>query len=484
MTAILDPLHSRPIDVHRWSDHPEVGDWVEQIWNEHFGDMERSRPGPKPKTPFRTQLKILILDLYVAWMEDPELSIGVSMDTTAYDTRSRYNALNISKHIIQVINRLVEVDYLVIARGSYSGAGAGGNRITRVRASDRLRAIFQGSNVQRDDITRVRTQECLALRGNDDRLIDYEDNDETNRQREELRDYNVVLLNNFIDVGTLEERRLVTGQDRGRDVIQMIGHHHHFIRRVYSRGDWGCNGRFYGGWWQQISSNYRQHILIEDTPTVEVDFKGLHLQILAAEHGADLGDDPYLLPQGMIPGTPPELQRVLLKKLVLTALNATDRASAYRSFRSEWPTGHMGKGLTNNVLESLINRFLEHHLFLRDLLFADQGIRLMNVDSQIAERVHRHFTRQGVVVLSIHDSFVVDYTRVGELRRVMAEASEAVVGRPLPSASVGMGLDEIDTDKRDDLKAWREERIVRCNGYLARKAAWEERMARVVTALQ
>ena len=156
--------------------------------------------------------------------------------------------LNISKDIIQIINRLVEAGYVVIAKGSYSGAGAGGNRKSRVRASDTLRAVFGGSTVVRDDITRLRTQECLVLRGENDRLIDYDDTDETNRQREELRDYNVVLLDHFIDVGTLDDRRLVTGQDRGRDVIQRIGHHDHFIRRVYSRGDWGCNGRFYGGW--------------------------------------------------------------------------------------------------------------------------------------------------------------------------------------------------------------------------------------------
>ena len=435
--------------------------------------MQGNKPGPKPKTPFKTQLKILILDLYVAWLEDPELSIGVSMNANAYDTRSRYNALNISKHIIQIINRLVEAGYVVIAKGSYSRAGAGGNRISRVRASDTLRAVFQGSTVVRDDITRLQTQECLILRDSNDRPIDYVDTDETNRQRAELRDYNVLLTDHFIDVGTLEEPRVVTGQDYGRDVVQQIGHHHHFIRRVYSRGDWGCNGRFYGGWWQQISSDYRKHILIDDRPTVEVDYRGLHLQILAAEQGAELGEDPYLLPEGTIPGTPPALQRALLKKLVLTALNAADRASAYRSFRGEWPKGHMGKSITNERLDALVDKFLGKHPFLEDLVFADQGIRLMHVDSQIAEQVHRHFTEQGVVVLSVHDSFIVDYTRVGELRHVMSEASEAVVGRALPMDRHGVGLDEIDADKRDDLKAWRDERVVRCEGYLARKAAWE-----------
>jgi hypothetical protein len=78
-----------------------------------------------------------------------------------------------------------------------------------------------------------------------------------------------------------------------------------------------------------------------------------------------------------------------------------------------------------------------------------------------------------VPVLSVHDSFIVDYSRVGELKRVMAEASEAVVGKPLPVSSGGVGLDEVDPDEGEDLRQWREERIDRSEGYLARNTSWK-----------
>ncbi len=35
----------------------------------------------------------------------------------------------------------------------------------------------------------------------------------------------------------------------------------------------------------------------------------------------------------------------------------------------------------------------------------------MYLDSCIAERVHHHFTTQAVPVLSVHDSYIIDYTR-------------------------------------------------------------------------
>ena len=46
----------------------------------------------------------------------------------------------------------------------------------------------------------------------------------------------------------------------------------------------------------------------------------------------------------------------------------------------------------------------------------------------------------------MHDSFIIDYTRVDELKRVMAEASAAVVGRALPVSQSGLGLGEFRAD--------------------------------------
>jgi hypothetical protein len=90
---IEDPWYSRPLDVHRWSDHPEVKRLVTAVWDAHFSDMQRaaSAPGPRPKTSFRHQLQVLLLDLYVAWLEDPALSVGVAMSVNYWDTTSRYN---------------------------------------------------------------------------------------------------------------------------------------------------------------------------------------------------------------------------------------------------------------------------------------------------------------------------------------------------------------------------------------------------------
>jgi hypothetical protein len=476
---IEDPWHSRVLDVHRWSDHREIVTVVEGLWASHFAHLDTDgRSGPKPKRSFKHQFRVLILDLYVAWLEDPELSIGVSMSQNDWQTWSRYNALNISKKILPLILSLAELGLIDLAKGSYGGSKALGNRTTRIRAAEPLRVMFRGLGSTRDDVHQVENQECIVLKsgeGDAARLVDYEDTDQTHKMRRDLVAYNSLLASSYIDIPGLDDPWVTRRDARGREFRVHIDHHHQFVRRIFSRGDWSCNGRFYGPWWQQIDKTLRAQIFINDTPTVEVDFKGLHVAILSAERGVTIEGDPYELPAGLVPGALPELQRILLKKLVLTALNANSEQAAFASFREGFPTGHMAKGLTNKDLGGLLVAFARRHPHLVDCLCADQGIRLMNLDGQIAEIVQRFFTRRGIPVLSVHDSFIIDYTHVGDLKIAMGLAAERVVGKPLALEANGLGLDEMTDDPAVvlDYQTWREP--PRGTGYLDRLSRWEGR---------
>lgn len=210
----------------------------------------------------------------------------------------------------------------------------------------------------------MEAQECIILKageGDAAKVVEYEDTQETNSMRKELVAYNALLADTFIDVPTLENP-WVTRQDQwGREVKVQIDPHHQFVRRIFSRSDWACNGRFYGPWWQQVSKELRGQIFINDTPTVEVDFKGLHVMILSAEKGVVIEGDPYALPTGLVPGAPAVLQRNIIKKLVLTCLNAKNNAAAFASFRDGFAAGHMAKGITNEELEALLGAFTAKH---------------------------------------------------------------------------------------------------------------------------
>jgi hypothetical protein len=483
---IEDPWHSRILDVHRWSDHPEIIRVVTQIWDAHFQHLhEEGRSGPRPKRSYPHQLRVLILDLYVAWLEDPTLSVAVSMSANDWKTWSRYNALGISKKVLPLIHGLAKAGMIDVAKGSYSGPTVWWNRTTRIRAAEPLIALFRPAKATRDDIRQIEGQECIVLKSGDGdgaKLAEYEDTPETLKMRKELHDYNALLADAYIDIPTRENPWTTRLDDRGKEVRVLIDHHHQFARRIFSRGDWGCNGRFYGPWWQQLGKEFRSQIFINDTPTVEVDYKGLHVAILSAQKGVSVAGDPYALPEGLVAGTPPSLQRALVKKLVLTALNARSNVAAYSSFREGFPSGHMAKGLNNKELDALLAAFTDRHPHLAEYLCADQGIRLMNTDGKIAELVHRWFTRRRIPVLSVHDSFIIDYTRVDELKRVMGLASKWVVGKALMVEAAGPGLGTLSGGRAVnlDFECWRE--TARCDGYLQRLKQWEERKGREVVS--
>ena len=165
-------------------------------------------------------------------------------------------------------------------------------------------------------------------------------------------------------------------------------------------------------------------------------------------------------------GATPVEQRRIIKKLVLTAIKAPSRGAGFASFREGFPTGERARKTTNGELGVLLDTFATRHSQLVDSLCSDQGIRLMNIDSQSAGYVQGWFTRRGNPALSIHDSFTIDYTRVRTLKWVMRLASRSVVGRVLGGEASGPGLDEMSDEGEVmlDFQWWRE--TARCGGIL------------------
>ena len=62
----------------------------------------------------------------------------------------------------------------------------------------------------------------------------------------------------------------------------------------------------------------------------------------------------------------------------------------------------------------------------------DRGIMLMNTDAKIVLRVLERMRRRGIVVLPIHDSFVVEEHFEAILREEMEAACMHFFGAPIP----------------------------------------------------
>lgn len=67
------------------------------------------------------------------------------------------------------------------------------------------------------------------------------------------------------------------------------------LYRVFNDGTFDHGGRFYGGWWQNIPSEYRRFLTLDSIPTVELDFANMQLAMLYAKIGLNLEGDAYAI---------------------------------------------------------------------------------------------------------------------------------------------------------------------------------------------
>ena len=95
-TEFLNYINSRPLDVHRWSEYPEVNEFVNEIYSELISIKGH-------ETTSKKLVKVILLDLYVAWSADPDLMIMFSKNNNSYKAKSRYNELHIGKTIIKIV---------------------------------------------------------------------------------------------------------------------------------------------------------------------------------------------------------------------------------------------------------------------------------------------------------------------------------------------------------------------------------------------
>ena len=447
-----DLNRSRPLDVHRWSEYPEVNQWVNGFWEEHLeARFPAAVTGKKAKKPPKAMFKVLFLDLYVAWLDDPDLSIGISRDVNAYKVNSRYNALYISEKIIDVLDALLELGFA----DQYLGSENAG-KVTRIWPLPPLIEYFKLAAFAEYAIDTHEGKETVILNKKEavdaddlDTLddatkaktiaIEYEDTDSPViiPSRELLRGYHALLRQAFIDLSCMEQPVVETeywnGKRKRWETRRVsLKQHNKFVRRIFYRGDWSLGGRFHGGWWQQIPSALRKFIRINDEITQELDYSGFHVSLAYALEGQQPPEDPYRLAT-TLDDFDADTQRDIVKSLVLMAINAKNEAGAFKAFRNDWnktkDKPEVSVKMTDKLLRHLLEVFRAENDVIDLYLCTDKGVELMALDGRITAHIIETFTELGMPVLTVHDSYVVQQPHQELLEKTMDEACQKELGR-------------------------------------------------------
>jgi hypothetical protein len=203
-------------------------------------------------------------------------------------------------------------------------------------------------------------------------------------------------------------------------------------KKVYRQfsGEDGIGGRLYGHYVQGLPSAVRKKLLIDDKPSVELDYSSIQLRLAYALADAEMPElnDFYIQPEyanheKFIRDLHREDMKAVLTRSVGNPTRETTIQSIFKYLRDSRSKATMAKA------ERLYDQFWEIHSeacpHAGDNIPAAWG-KLQYLDSQIALRVLSKLIDQGIFAIPVHDSFIVKAKYEDQLGIAMIEAAQEV----------------------------------------------------------
>jgi len=393
----------------------------------------------------RGNIKVLILNLFHHWQFDPELFTGISRNVNSYEVNSQYNALRITKRIIEIADALKVEDglgYLDYYPGYRHREIPKLSRNSRIRPTQKLIDLFKerlsspGSVV----ITRPTNEEVIYLRRRDPDTgqktnIPYKDSD---APAISVMRSNLARINGRLEatsIGLQNTPEALEALERAKQDKRIPDLSAKRLHRVFNNESWEQGGRFYGGWWTGAPKYLREYIQIADgnelTPTIELDFACIHIDLLYAMQGIDyhkqIKGDPYTLE-----GHENDKDLRTFCKIALNViLNADDRNAAIKALREKLQEEKF-KTVRSRVdslgkIGDIITMFEEKHSLIKEHFYKKAGLALQYSDSQIAEKVMIRALDKGFEVLPVHDSFLCGWKHALDMYQLMVAAYQEQV---------------------------------------------------------
>lgn len=237
---------------------------------------------------FEAQVEALVCEAIYRDLESPEQWVTIPRAKAKLGQKSRYRSPVLRESITDVLDSLSgpAVGFLEQRKGEPAAFARGPQ--TTFRASSDLLARAYRLGIGWDDFDRREGEEVIVLKEaredhwSDPERLEYEDTEETNRYREQMREIN--------------------GWLRGADLKQVsstwpevdLGNRN--LKRYFNAGSFELGGRLFGGFWQAMSKAERKDLFIEGERAVELDFSQVGPRILYGIVGSTLDRDAYAVP--------------------------------------------------------------------------------------------------------------------------------------------------------------------------------------------
>lgn len=415
--------HSRPIDVHKWSDYLEVQKLVESITDE----LKQVIPENIARNPkkYANSIRVLLLDLYVAYWQGDKW-VGYPRTPKNYGT-VRLDKLHISGGIIVIIiDNLKKLGYVRTVLGKKPKGKKKGKQ-SRVQANDRLVALFIQCKIKDWMICRTHHGEIYLrhkTKNGKKIQLEIEKTPHTRQLRADVQTINDVLLQAEINLPLTKSEQVRLqhrmGWLRPGLCVELFGTSY---RRIFN-DDLEHGGRWYGHWCLAIPSEYRQNIKINGEPTVELDYSGLHIRMLYDLDGIPQPNgDMYNYP-GCIHS---EDARTIRKIILQAVINAKKLKKACKGAAKSIRESDSLRA-TDSEISQIADKLMERHYPISDSFCSGMGLTLQYEDSEVARGILMDLAAMNIPCLPVHDSFIVQTRHEALLKKLMVQHYNARLG--------------------------------------------------------
>jgi len=369
-------------------------------------------------------LRVIVANVFNASSIDRHIAVGFSRNKAWYSNSIQNKAAGLKfEAMVHIVDSLTEdFGYLELKAGYWDKQSKSGHS-ARMRATPRLMNLLCGKHgVDLLDVRRRHIGDTIILKDQDKKKIWFDDTADVIRMRNNLETINNMIASKFIGLALFDEaideiNKILSSKldetGEGRKILDFssIG-----LTRNFNNGSFLEGGRFYKGWWQQIPSRYRRYIRIDDIGVEEVDFVGLHINLLYLLEGLPLPDTDVYLLEGV-----PDKSRKMLKIALQIMLNCTNKSTATKKIKHEYPADSDPELFSKISHEKIIKSFRKKHKAIDHYFYTGHGVKLQFIDSEIAEDILLRLSAKGIMALPVHDSFLVQRFHKDVLVETMKE---------------------------------------------------------------
>ena len=379
---------------YRYSDNYSIIKLSQKIYHEMLSVNPNIK---KHAAKFKDHLKKILCDLAICFYQQKCLII--SRDKKYYDTQ-----LEDYKVMMYILDFMIDNEYIGQKLGCFDFEKKKGIK-SRIWSKEKLLDLFEKENVKSSDIKNREKFNEILIRDEEKNDVDYEETEFIKNLRLrigliniEYAKHSIKMLDDFIFPR---------------------------IQAIYSRRSIDLGGRLYakphrGLNYQTASKEVRKTITIDNEETIEVDYAGLHINMLyALEHiQYPLDKSPYSFWMDVQLDQSPnnlEIAKKQAKKAMFTLMNAKSIKDALWVLRDadsevDW----------DNIIELM----LKEHSRIKKYIGSDMGITLQNLDSKMMLDILEECKELEIVALGIHDSVIVQKKHKDEAVKIMKKIYE------------------------------------------------------------